>query len=425
MLNTVEIEQIIQEQINIEVKDYISKTLSSTDWVTSIENKIVQNVQSQILQKLSNIQAVPEIIESIKNSVGDLLEQGKIPGIDQYINAVEVSQAVDLSVEKYINTLVESLGQDPGWVEKIERMINQAVVQRTVAKIASTDINTVIHQRVDENLATVHQKFMKNFTTNGIADQATSLQFTIMDDATVVENRLVAQQLEVVGTTHIGDLTVTGSINTDNRSWNNLAEEIGRRTLNKIEADWRNQLVAQVKDEICQHGIDFDTVKIQGEPLIIGNTLTSAVTDTNIQKLGHLRSLNVKGEAHIYDTVSVVNHRVGINTSAPESALSIWDEEVSVIIGKYKSKQAYVGTSREQGLTLGVNREPQIEIDITGLTRIKKLQVGLHKISHDVQVPGWSGTRGDMVFNANPGADRVFAWVCLGAHKWQTLKSAE
>jgi hypothetical protein len=132
-----------------------------------------------------------------------------------------------------------------------------------------------------------------------------------------------------------------------------------------------------------------------------------------------------KEKSHIYDTLSVINHRVGINTTTPESALSIWDEEVSVIIGKHKAKQAYVGTSRDQGLALGVNREPQIEIDTAGLTRIKKLQVGLHKISHDTQVPGWSGTRGDMVFNANPGADRVFAWVCLGAHKWQTLKSAE
>ena len=51
--------------------------------------------------------------------------------------------------------------------------------------------------------------------------------------------------------------------------------------------------------------------------------------------------------------------------------------------------------------------------------------MGLHKISHDTQVPGWSGTRGDMVFNASPGPDRVFAWVCLGAYKWQVLKSAE
>jgi hypothetical protein len=425
MLNTAEIEQIIQEQINLEVKDYISKTLSSTDWVTSIENKIVQNVQSQILQKLSNIQVVPEIVESIKNSVSDLLEQGKIPGIDQYVNTVEVSQAVDLSVEKYINTLVESLGQDPNWVEKIERMINQAVVQRTVAKIASTDINTVIHERVDENLTTVHKKFMQNFSSNGINDRATCVQFTITDADTVVENQLVTKNLQVVGTALVKDLTVTGSINTDNRSWNILAEEISQRTLNKIQDKWKDQLVSQVKEEIRQHGIDFDSVTIQAKPLITGNTLSSAVTDTNIQKLGHLKNLQVKGEAHINDTVSVINHRVGINTSTPESALSVWDEEVSVIIGKHQSKQAFIGTSRDQALILGVNRQPQIEIDINGLTRVKKLQVGLHKISHDVQVPGWSGTRGDMVFNANPGSDRVFAWVCLGAHKWQTLKSAE
>jgi hypothetical protein len=76
-------------------------------------------------------------------------------------------------------------------------------------------------------------------------------------------------------------------------------------------------------------------------------------------------------------------------------------------------------------VAIGVNRKPQIELNINGLTTVKKLQVGLHKISHDVQVPGWAGTRGDIVFNANPGPDRVFAWVCLGAHKWQVLKSAE
>jgi hypothetical protein len=315
--------------------------------------------------------------------------------------------------------------QDPAWLEKIERMINQAVVQRTVAKIASTDINTVIHERVDENLTTVHKKFMQNFSSNGINDRATCVQFTITDADTVVENQLVTKNLQVVGTALVKDLTVTGSINTDNRSWNVLAEEISQRTLNKIQDKWKDQLVSQVKEEIRQHGIDFDSVTIQSNPLITGNTLSSAVTDTNIQKLGHLKNLQVKGEAHINDTVSVINHRVGINTSTPESALSVWDEEVSVIIGKHQSKQAFIGTSRDQALILGVNRQPQIEIDINGLTRVKKLQVGLHKISHDVQVPGWSGTRGDMVFNANPGSDRVFAWVCLGAHKWQTLKSAE
>jgi len=142
--------------------------------------------------------------------------------------------------------------------------------------------------------------------------------------------------------------------------------------------------------------------------------------------VGVLKTLTVSGEAKFNnDTLNVLNKRLGVNTDTPEKALSVWDEEVSVVIGKHKLNQAYVGTNREQGIAIGVNREPQIEINIDGLTRIKQLQVGLHKISHSVQVPGWTGTRGDIVFNANPIADRVFAWVCLGGYNWQTLKSAE
>jgi hypothetical protein len=341
------------------------------------------------------------------------------------LDADIIQHMVEQTVQENILSVVEHLAQDPVWLEKIERMINQAVVQRTVAKIASTDINTIIHQRVDETLDAVHKKFLTNFKTHGIADQATSTQLTVMDDNVVVENQLVAKDIKIVGNTWIKDLTVTGSINTDNESWNNLAEEISQRTLDKLDESWQQRLIGQVRDHIQSQGIDFDSVKIQGQPLVSGKSLSHAITESNIQQLGHLRDLTVLGEAHINETVSVVRNRLGINTTTPESALSVWDEEVAVIIGKHKSKQAFIGTSRDQGLALGVNREPQIEIDNTGLTRVKKLQVGLHKISHDIQVPGWSGTRGDIVFNASPGPDRVFAWVCLGAHKWQTIKSAE
>lgn len=341
------------------------------------------------------------------------------------LDSAQVQHMVEQVVEKNILSVVDSLTQDTIWLEKIERMINQAVVQRTVSKIASTDINTVINERVDQSLPAVHKKFMQNFSTNGILDQATTCQFTITDTDTVVENQLVANNLKIVGNTVLKDLTVTGSINTDNRSWQELSKTIAQNTLDQIDSTWQDRLVTQVIEQIQQKGIDFENVSIQGEPLVSENSLSSAITESNLQKVGHLRSLQVRGEAHIYDTVSIVNRRLGVNTATPESAFSVWDEEVAVIIGKHQAKQAYVGTSRDQSLVLGVNRLPQIEIDTTGLTKVKKLQIGLHKISHDSQVPGWSGTRGDIVFNANPGPDRVFAWVCLGAHKWQTLKSAE
>lgn len=329
------------------------------------------------------------------------------------------------AVQKDILSAVKTLGQDPAWLAKIEEMINQAVVYQTVAKIGSIDINTIIMERVDASVDRFQERLRDKFASTGISDQATTNQMTVMDEATVFENNLVASELTVANGATIQHLAVTGSINTDNQSWNILADNIAEKTFSKVTDQWQADLVKQVAEHIKTNGIDFEQVSIGGELLVNGNRLSSSIKESSIQTTGVLRTLRVAGETHLNDTFSVVKKRVGVNTEEPEMALSVWDEEVSIILGKHRAKEAFIGTSRAQGLTLGVNRTPQIEITADGLTQIKKLQVGLHKISHDTQVPGWSGTRGDLVLNSNPGADRVFAWVCLGAYKWQVLKAAE
>ena len=43
-------------------------------------------------------------------------------------------------------------------------------------------------------------------------------------------------------------------------------------------------------------------------------------------------------------------------------------------------------------------------------------------ISHSQQLPGWAGTRGDVVFNSNPQEDAAFAWMCTGNFNWMELK---
>jgi len=124
--------------------------------------------------------------------------------------------------------------------------------------------------------------------------------------------------------------------------------------------------------------------------------------------------------------MNVVKKRVGINTEDPEMALSLWDEEVSVVAGKFKSNIGYIGTSRKQGLVIGINKTPTIEINDAGLTAIKQLQVGVHRISHGNEVPGYAGTKGDIVFNANPTIENpVFAWQCLGGYQWKLIKAIE
>ena len=341
------------------------------------------------------------------------------------IDTSSITHPVDQAIENSITSAIATLGTDPAWLEKIENMINQAVVRRTVATIGSIDINTIIHQRVDENMKKLKVELLANFSSTGIDDRATACQLTILDETTVVENTLTAKAAKFVDAVATKHLIVTGSINTDNHSWNNLAAEISARTLAQLDQEWKDRLVVQVADQIKNNGIKFDNVMIEDQPLISGNTLARAITHSGIQKLGRLKDLTVDGETSLNETVIVVKKRVGVNTEHPDSALNVWDEEVSISAGKYKHQEAYIGTSRDQTFNIVVNKTPQVTIGTDGITSINKLRVARHMIGHGTTVPNYSGTKGDIVFNADPTPGGAFAWVCLGNFKWKTLRAVE
>ena len=427
MLDTTAIEQLVKQQIKDQVNEQVAIVLGSDEWLASFEQRIIEFVQSRVMAKFANAEYLPEITDTVKSSVNELFKKGVVPGIDQYVDKTDIKHTIDIAVEQLVENSIAQLGNDPVWLAKIENQINQAVVDRVVRQFGQIDLNPIIKDRVDENMTVFQQEILQNFVSTGISDQATSCQFTVMDDNTVVENKLTSRDLHVVNVAVIQDLVVKGTVNIDNQSWELLADGISEKTLTKLSNEWKTTLTAQVADQIKTAGINFDSVTVGGELLINnGNTLSKNITDTNIKTVGTLRTLDVAGESTFNNqTLNVLNKRIGVNTLTPEMALSIWDEEVSVVIGKNKANEAYIGTNRAQGVSIGVNRIPQIEINADGLTRIKQLQVGLHKISHAAQVPGWAGTKGDIVFNTNFSDDQVFAWVCLGAHRWKTLKSAE
>jgi hypothetical protein len=419
MLDTAAIEQLVKQQITQQVTEQISVALESDDWLASFEQRIIEFVQARVMAKFANAEYLPEITDTVKSSVAELFKNGVVPGIDQYVDTATVKRTIDSAVEQLVDSSIEVLGQDPVWLDKIEQQINQAVVDRVIRQFGQIDLNPVIKERVDEHMVRFQQDILNNFASTGISDQAGSCQLTITDDATVVGNQLTAQEAVIY------DLIVKGSVNIDNPSWNLLAEGISEKTINRLSDEWKTLLTAQVAEEIRSNGINFDSVKVNGEVLVSGNTLAKSITDTNIRSVGVLTTLTVAGESIFNNqTLAVLNKRIGVNTVAPEMALSVWDEEVSVVIGKNKANEAYIGTNRDQGVTIGVNRQPQIELTTSGLTRIRQLQVGLHRIGHAPQVPGYAGTKGDIVFNSNSDDSPIFAWVCIGGHRWKTLKSA-
>jgi len=416
MLDTRALQQLVQQQIETEVAAKIADILTE-DWLQTVEQRAVQFVQDRIVGKFANSEVLPELIEAVKSSVQDLFATGQIPGLGQYVDHDLIKQNIDTRTQQLIETTINELTQDQVWLEKIEQLIVQQVTRKTTSLLSAVDLNPIVKQYIE----TVRVKLLP-----GIQDQSTGVELTVMDDNVVVENNFTARDISAVNSITVKDLVVKGSINTDNHSWNALAQSISQKTLDQLTTEWRQTLVDQVTAQISQQGIAFDNIKIGTEPLLKDGQLSPAIAQSNLRQVGTLTGLTVAGDVDLNSTVTVSKKRLGVNTQEPEMALSVWDEEVALIAGKHKAKVGYLGTARKQGLAIGINKVPAIEIDEEGLTAVKKLQVGVHRISHGTEVPNYSGTRGDVVFNASPTVDNpVFAWQCLGGFKWKVIRAVQ
>lgn len=421
---------VVEKQIHDIVENQINDVLSNPIWAAQMEQRIIGYMQDRILARYQKLGSTPELMQAVRDSVKKLLDDGHMPGLADCVDQDVLKSTINNTVQLTIKKILDELMIDPVWVDKIEKMTAANAVSTVTNHLSFIDINSVIAQQVDKNLEKWYQQVSENLQTKGISDQATETNLTIMDGVVVVEQETVTRDLSVEnsatikGALTVQDLVVTGLINTDNSSWNELSDSAAQKTLEKLDTYWKQELVKEVLDLARTQGIDFSQINLCGEPLISGDTLNSTIVKSNLQQLGVLDSLTVNGTSWFNETLKVTRNRVGINTETPEMALGIWDEEISLVLGKRQKDQAFIGTGRKQSLAIGVNREPSLEISVDGLITVKQLRVGQHRISHSSSVPGHSGTKGDWVFNTNPRPGQPFAWVCLGGFNWQGLLSA-
>lgn len=342
----------------------------------------------------------------------------------------QIRESVDRSMQSYVETIIQELTLDQTWINKIETLINQNFLRRFDQAISMVDINSLISRNIDQGFERWQHRLIDNFSIKGIVDNSVNPEITISDSLVTISNRLetnnslVNQDAKINGTLTVNNLAVLGEVNVDNRSWDVLAAAIAEKTLEQIAAEWGEQLKREVLDLAKTSGIEFSSVKLNGQFLIHEGRLCDDVTKSNLRELGTLTSLTVTGDVALADTVNINKKRMGVNTDRPDMALSVWDEEVTMSLGKITAKKGFVGTSRLQNLQIGVNRTGYIEIDTEGLVTVNKLRIGQHRISHDDQVPGYAGTKGDIVFNSDPKEHAPFAWVCLGNYRWHPLRSA-
>jgi hypothetical protein len=389
----------------------------------------VETLSSRIENRFHTLSQDPELSTAVHSGIRSLFEHGFVPDISTYVGTEKFAAAVDAGIYAAVENVIANLSLDPLWLARVETMVNQhmhAKVNRYVSELQiENTVKDAVNGALDRWLAANPVA-----RTPGIDDRAQQAELTVMDGAVVVERNLVARDITVANTASVQgaltvqDLAVLGTVNVDNASWHGVADRASEIALRKLTPGWQQDLVQQVLELARTQGIDFDTVTMGGEPVVASGALNSNIRNSNLETVGVLQNLTATGTVKLGNTVTILPRRLGINTMEPEMALSIWDEEISVMMGKLSQDRAYIGTGRRQGLAFGIDRKVALEIESSGMVAVKQLRVDRWIIGHDKDLPGYSGTRGDIVFNHDPKPESPFAWICLGGFRWQPLKSA-
>lgn len=320
-----------------------------------------------------------------------------------------------------------------------ERIIEQ-VVQRVNERIEQSNIQDFIRDVVRQNVANmpllmgdsripghlvdtttltvsadrIDGGSISKFKSSGIIDSSSSPQLELKDGTVVISNNLRApnidaSELRVRGTTILdGSIVITGTVAENTPFFSQLVESAKTTVMEQIDLA----------------GLSVSKLSLGGKEVLTSRALGTSVTDSNLQKLGLLKELQVRGESLLGETLYVSAGRVGINTIEPSTALSIWDEEVELVAAKMKSNTGWIGTLRSQEVVLTSNRKQNLTLHTDGSVTISELRIDGTKITSG-SLPNSHGEVGQIVLNKTPVIGAPVGWVCLGGTKWAPFASIQ
>jgi hypothetical protein len=410
MIDAKLLEDTIRQRINEVAGEQIQDLFSEPFWAEEIQNQ-TNHLLTQAIKTLNLEILTKEVVQ-------EHLDQQRISPTNDEILTVALQPRITQVIENQLGRLFA----DPNWVQRVQLDMAKILEVKVKEQVLTLDLDSITRQTVNEYLTKKNAQ-----PTDGIVGGATKVELTVMDDYVVAENTLVSKNLEVKETAEFNVLTVKGSldlkgdINTENRAWKQVTKDIANIVTKNINDEMFASLSDSVFEKARTGGIDFQNVSIGGVRLVEGSTLSPRITTSRLTAVGELDSLTVKGRASIAGSVHITPRRLGINTEDPESALTVWDEEVCIVAGKQSKDTAFFGLSRPGSLAIGVNRQGALTIDKDGTVAVKKFKVGNNSIAFDSETPGYAGSKGDIVFNYNFGLGKPWAWVCLGQYRWQEV----
>ena len=260
---------------------------------------------------------------------------------------------------------------------------------------------------------------IENFSSTGIDDRATQVALTILDDATVIENNLLTKDLTVQGSMTInGEFVVNGSVPVESEFYKNLVVATESGVLQKIDLSLFDNYSALIFNKIKTEGLDLSKITVNGKEAIKDNSLGPYITDSNLQKVGQLKELQVSGETLLSESFYTTKGRVGVNTIEPSAVLSVWDDEIELTASKRQKDVGSFGTPRNQKFIVFANNKDNIVLDTDGSAAINDLRIGSMRFTASDQPPNYVSEKGHVVWNANPSVGGPLGWICLGSANW-------
>lgn len=390
----------IEKEVKLALKSKVESAIADADvlnlisqYIEPMINEKIELMLNALIANFNQKNKFEGIIEKQFSNKLDtiLVEQVKIK-IDEVSNAIDMGTAISKKIESYIDTRMKhaSLPKDFIPIETI-RWTHAAIPADVISK------GTI-----------------KNFTSTGIQDTAEEVELTVADQVVVIENNLITKNAEVVEDLVANNVKLKTLEIDDKISFStSAAKDFYKTVQNQIDLS-----MANLKYDIS------DRALYANETILINaNSLGSSIVTSNLRKLGRLTELNVSGTAQINQTLYVSdNGTIGINTSDPEGAFTVWDEEADLSIKKFKNKTMYIGSYRDTDLFFGINNNIHVTITKDGVLGTNTINLGGIYISVDKNIPNRNGSPGELVLMSNPGENEPWAYRCLGNNKWVAIK---
>jgi hypothetical protein len=396
------------------------------DITVKVHNQVQEVIGRLVAEQINQLVTPERITEVITNCVNNNISQyiPDLSAFDQRINATTDGITAGLN-ERANRMVLEFVAQQVNQVD-VPILVRDYVLKQMTGNQANTFFpeNSIPGSAIaiDSLRLTgdnVSGGVIKSFASTGIDDQASVCQMTVMDQGTVFESTLYAPRMDVRGDLTVdGQLIIRGGMDSASGAFESIISQTAARVQETIGPNLLDRHQDRVFEKIRTEGVELGKLTIGGREIFNGRMMTAAIVDSQLETVGVLRDLQTQGETLLCGTLYTTQSRVGINTMDPATALSIWEEEVELGIGKQQKDTARIATRREQRLVLGSNGKDNLIVLPDGSVQANRMTIGNVTLTSSPTPPSNDAPRGSIVLNENPNVGGPMGWVSLGNAAW-------